>query len=74
MLLKASAHNPVLEKGCDACHPSPDSKTPFAASEKGGKLCYQCHDDAELKAGGTVLHNPFSEGECLSCHDRNNFV
>jgi predicted CXXCH cytochrome family protein len=69
MLLKESAHNPVSEKSCDACHPSPDSKTPFAVTEKGKALCFQCHDEPKLTAGGTVLHNPFGGGECLSCHD-----
>ena len=32
MLLMASAHNPVVEKSCDACHPAPDGKTPFGSA------------------------------------------
>ena len=36
---------------------------------EGGELCYQCHDAAGLKAGGTMEHAPFKSGNCLSCHN-----
>ncbi len=51
-----------------AISPASDPK-PFGTTETGSKLCYNCHDASKLKAGGSVEHNPFKEGECLTCHN-----
>ena len=67
-LLKTSAHDPVSEIQCDACHKPASSAKPFETSETGSKLCYNCHDVSKLKAGGGIEHNPFKEGECVACH------
>ena len=55
--------------GCDSCHADKGSSKPFAVSEKGGKLCANCHDAAKLTGGGPVQHPPFAKGDCASCHD-----
>ena len=35
----------------------------------GSKMCAQCHGDLMKAETSGTNHNPFAEGECLTCHD-----
>jgi predicted CXXCH cytochrome family protein len=68
-LLKTSVHPKVVKVACENCHNSPTSQNPLETTEKGSKLCYQCHKPSDLKAGGDMEHVPFQQGKCNSCHN-----
>jgi predicted CXXCH cytochrome family protein len=61
-LLKASAHSPVVKIDCQKCHQAAASQNPFTTTQKGRRLCHECHKPSELKAGGNIEHPPFQEG------------
>jgi predicted CXXCH cytochrome family protein len=67
-LLKTSAHPMVDQARCDQCHDQTDAARPFAVKYKGSRLCFQCHPESDLKAGGTIDHQPFQKGDCVACH------
>ena len=68
-LMQASAHAPVVEAACDACHDSAESSSPFALIDDEDAVCAQCHDTDDLIGEGEHVHGPFEAGMCTSCHD-----
>ncbi len=70
-MLKSSHIHPVLEDGCDSCHEPNDNQHPttegkeFSLTDPVPDLCFACHDGAEE---AKLVHVPFEEGECLTCH------
>jgi len=67
-LLKTSAHPMMDQAKCQSCHDNSTTPKPFAVTQKGSRLCYQCHKAGDLMAGGRIEHQPFQKGECLACH------
>ncbi len=61
-LLKTSVHDPISGGQCESRHQGAKSDKPFQTTEKGAKLCANCHDPAGLKNGGTIEHQPFKDG------------
>ncbi|HUR27156.1 MAG TPA: cytochrome c3 family protein [Planctomycetota bacterium] len=61
---------PHAETKCAQCH-APDAPT-FAESYPGRAQdrCSACHADPH---GGQFAEGPFSEGDCLACHERTRF-
>jgi len=53
--------------GCENCHQatSEKTKTTITLVATGGDLCAMCHEAAK----GPVLHGPYKNGQCLTCHD-----
>jgi predicted CXXCH cytochrome family protein len=53
--------------GCENCHQavSENGKTTITPVATGGALCAMCHEAAK----DPVLHGPYKNGECLTCHD-----
>jgi predicted CXXCH cytochrome family protein len=53
--------------GCENCHQatSEKNKTTITLVATGGDLCAMCHEAAK----GPVLHGPYKNGQCLTCHD-----
>ncbi|NOR04780.1 MAG: cytochrome C [Deltaproteobacteria bacterium] len=64
-------HQPVAEQECSGCHVQKSVEHPlksgksFTLTEKGERLCYQCHDALNVKK---MVHDPVEEGDCLGCH------
>ncbi|VAW35368.1 hypothetical protein MNBD_DELTA03-190, partial [hydrothermal vent metagenome] len=65
-------HLPVQEARCAACHkmkknihhPS-GGKNDFMPFGSIKKMCAKCHPDTKT---GKIIHAPFKEGKCLTCH------
>jgi len=53
--------------GCESCHQmvSENGKTTVTPVATGGDLCAMCHKARK----GSVLHGPYKNGQCLTCHD-----
>ena len=53
--------------GCENCHQatSEKNKTTINLVATGGDLCAICHEAAK----DPVLHGPYKNGQCLTCHD-----
>jgi len=53
--------------GCENCHQatSEKNKTTITLIATGGDLCAMCHEAAK----DPVLHGPYKNGQCLTCHD-----
>jgi predicted CXXCH cytochrome family protein len=53
--------------GCENCHQatSEKNKTTITLVATGGDLCAMCHEAAK----DPVLHGPYKNGQCLTCHD-----
>jgi len=70
-LKNSYVHSPV-EDDCLTCHQTNASQHPvvnkkeFTLISKIPELCWDCH---EMDHAGMKMHSPFSEGECLSCHN-----
>lgn len=77
-----TAHGPVVEGKCTACHNPHSSENERLLVKNGAELCFSCHA-AQLKdpQGRTlpaakrlfedkesVHHPPFGEGDCGACH------
>jgi len=61
-------HGPVQVNGCDACHKLADpARHDFEATTDRNRTCALCH--VVENPAGALTHQPFAEGECLSCHD-----
>jgi predicted CXXCH cytochrome family protein len=56
-------HVPYEEKMCESCH---DINNSFKKTMNLPELCYQCHEDFQLKYKN--LHYPVEAGECTTCH------
>lgn len=61
-------HGPIRVNGCDACHElvSPERHT-FKNARDRHETCTLCH--TQDNEPGTMLHEPFAKGECLTCHN-----
>jgi predicted CXXCH cytochrome family protein len=68
---KPFLHGPINANACDSCHTLKDAAAhTFNMARPKEQLCAFCHTSAESASGpGTSIHQPFAEGECLSCHD-----
>nr|MBF0221221.1 SPOR domain-containing protein [Desulfobulbaceae bacterium] len=66
------AHMPAQSAKCLACHQQIQQLHPaengssFKLVTEGQELCGQCHQFEKI---GTIVHSPFEEGNCLSCHN-----
>ena len=66
-LLSFTAHGPMADGDCEACHQAPGSGAPGALSvDDGAELCALCHDVDT--ADVDEPHAPVAEGMCLDCH------
>jgi len=59
----AWTHGPYAAKRCEACHARAATNGLVAPRSQ---LCAECHD---VQPKGTVVHGPFSSGECMECHE-----
>jgi predicted CXXCH cytochrome family protein len=58
----------VYVNACDSCHGLVDAAAHrFEALRERNETCSLCHV-VEVPAG-SMLHQPFAEGDCLACHD-----
>ena len=57
----------AVAMGCESCHQaaSENEKTTITLLATGGDLCMMCHEAAKAK----VVHGPYANGQCLTCHD-----
>ncbi|MFQ5752284.1 MAG: cytochrome c3 family protein [bacterium] len=63
-------HAPVEEGDCVACHNPHGSKYPHLLIYKEVTLCFQCHDEEELKpTNAKYIHEPVESGACTTCHN-----
>ncbi|MBK7406110.1 MAG: hypothetical protein IPJ41_16260 [Phycisphaerales bacterium] len=61
-------HGPVLVNACDGCHKLTDPATHhYEPVRDRSELCLFCH--VVETPPDSILHQPFQEGDCLSCHD-----
>lgn len=61
-------HLPYLEQKCDTCHlADSDGKVRLKASIE--ELCFTCHKDKSEELVKYSVHQPFAQGDCLSCHN-----
>ena len=60
-------HTPFAEGECIACHSPHGSPNKFQLLAKGGKLCFNCHDEELVQ--GKFVHGPAAVGGCVACHD-----
>lgn len=65
--VKKVMHDPVTNGECISCHSPHGSAFKFQLVNKGGELCFNCHDE-EL-VGGKFVHGPAAVGGCVACHD-----
>ncbi len=66
----AVVHAPVEEGACGECHAPHGSKNAHMLIETGAELCFQCHDDEEVKpVAASSLHTPVASGDCIECHN-----
>ena len=73
ILTKKHVHE-VYKKGkCQDCHNPHASKHEDLLNMDPGKLCVSCHEKMKEKLTDTTMvdntHKPFTEGECMACHD-----
>ena len=64
---KKFTHSPVEEGECVSCHNPHGSNYKFQVRSKGGKICFECHDDEIIK--GKFVHGPAAVGGCVACHE-----
>jgi predicted CXXCH cytochrome family protein len=64
---KKAMHAPVEEGECLACHNPHGSPNKFQLVSKGGKLCFDCHDEEIME--GNFVHGPAAVGGCIACHE-----
>jgi predicted CXXCH cytochrome family protein len=70
IMKKANVHSPMND-GCTTCHEKKNGNHPggngaeFGLIESASDLCGTCHD---TEATQKVVHMPFYEGNCISCH------
>lgn len=64
---KKFIHVPVQDGECLVCHDPHGSPNKFQLVAKGGKLCFECHDE-EL-VSGEFVHGPAAVGGCIACHE-----
>ncbi|MFQ6114445.1 MAG: cytochrome c3 family protein [bacterium] len=62
-------HAPVEAGDCIACHNPHGTKNPYMLVALEDALCFQCHDQEEVKPDTKYLHAPVEAGNCLDCHD-----
>jgi predicted CXXCH cytochrome family protein len=57
----------AVEMGCENCHQvvSEKDKSTISLFAPGAELCAKCHEAKK----GPVLHGPYRNGQCLTCHD-----
>ena len=61
-------HGPLRVNGCDGCHELTDETThSYRYLSERAEMCALCHIPETIVA--PVTHDPFTAGECLSCHD-----
>lgn len=60
-------HTPVKGKNCTGCHNPHVSKHKGLLPEKGGKICFQCHEAGKFTKA--FQHQPVAKGDCTACHD-----
>jgi predicted CXXCH cytochrome family protein len=77
-----TAHGPVAEGKCTACHNPHSSENPRLLAKTGAELCFSCHSTQLKDPQGRTLpatrrlfedkesvhHPPFGEGDCVACH------
>jgi predicted CXXCH cytochrome family protein len=70
-LLQNSVHPALASGGCNQCHLSADSATPFATKSQGFELCKGCHSEAvNTMLGRKRLHWPIADQQgCVNCHN-----
>ncbi|GBD97375.1 MAG TPA: cytochrome C [Nitrospirae bacterium] len=64
---KKFTHTPFAEGECISCHSPHGSPNKFQLLAKGGKLCFNCHDEELVE--GKFVHGPAAVGGCVACHD-----
>ena len=70
--LKAENVHSVIADGCESCHEQNYDNHPkrkgneFEFTEDLNTLCFDCHDEPDEKL---MTHEPFVNGECISCHN-----
>ena len=70
-LLQNTVHPALATGGCNQCHQSPESATPFATKTSGYLLCKGCHSDAvNTMMGKKRLHWAAADPKgCVNCHN-----
>ena len=63
---KGKAVHSAMQMGCSACHnvKSDGTTTTVELAAPKNQLCFTCHD----KSKEEVLHKPYEEGQCTTCH------
>lgn len=70
LIKKSFIHSP-LNDGCETCHEKNQKEHPgnagneFTLVDSGSDLCETCHEE---EVNQKVVHAPFYEGNCISCH------
>lgn len=66
-LKEPHVHTPVRNKNCLGCHNPHASKHKSLLPQKGGSICFRCHDKSSFSKA--FRHKPVAKGQCSSCHD-----
>ena len=64
---KKFVHSPVEDGECIVCHSPHGSPFKFQLTAQGGKLCFECHDEALIAK--KYVHGPAAVGGCVACHE-----
>ena len=64
---KGKAVHSAIQMGCSTCHnvKSDGTTTTVELVSPKNELCFTCHE----KSKEEVLHKPYEQGQCTSCHD-----
>jgi predicted CXXCH cytochrome family protein len=67
-LVRGELHQPLTLGKCSSCHGGGEERS--VVVENVEKRCRMCHPfEQVLQARGATIHEPVSDGECLTCHD-----
>lgn len=65
---KTTAHAPVQNGMCTACHNPHAADQPALVKDRLENTCFLCHGNVEAETQRPLQHKPMATGNCLLCH------